>query len=197
MGKQRGPRDDRPGRERQLRPAVFYETLDRERIARGWRVRQFSEHLGLGDLLYKWRTRKPTGLPEAETLIQIAIRLEWSLDRLLKGVSSAYDAQADARGKTVVTPAAENVTPRLVVSPEPQRRVVFENGETIEVVRLQEWVALKFIHALTSAEVAAVRPLLLDWLNERERRAGNPMHTQAPGDDSTGTNHPHRRRDDR
>jgi hypothetical protein len=182
----------------ELRPAAFYDNLKRELAARKWRIRYFSEWLGLGDRLYRWRgTKQPAGLPEAETLIALAVRLEWSLNRLLRGVSAAYDAQADARGETAAPPVTENQKPRLVVAPE-RRRVVFE-GETIEVVRLPEWVAMTFIHGLTTDEVSEIRPLLLDWLNRRETAAGNPPHTQVhkrQTDDPTGTDHPHRRRDD-
>lgn len=130
-----------------LRPTAFYDNLEKERAARGWRIRQFSEWLGLGDRLYKWtKAHKPEGLPEAETLMQIAVRLECGLDRLVRGVSAAYDAQADAR-RTTPTPRAIGAPAPPPVRPE-------------EVFADPHRAVMKIVESMSEDEATAAKPML-------------------------------------
>jgi hypothetical protein len=189
-----------------LRPGAFYETLNRECGARGWRIRQFSEWLGLDDKLYKWRGKKqPRGLPEAETLFQIAVRLEWSFDRLLRGVSAAYDAQADRRRNNAPAPAGsaralntgmeQQTTTRGVDSDwaKLHERVARTNptptdptdppaerdqhAALLDLLTPEQWALVRVIVGLGPDEAIQARQLIRRWIGQREE----------PSDATTGT----------
>jgi hypothetical protein len=168
-----------------LRPAAFYETLSRECGARGWRIRQFSEWLGLEDKLYKWRGKKqPRGLPEAGTLIQIAIRLEGPLDRLLRGVSAAYDAQVSAR--TLNTGMEKNRDQRhgedtqgvsadwaklqdAVTKPDASTTETRDQrAALLDLLTPEQWALVRTIIGLGVDEAAEAQSLLRRWLGQRE-----------------------------
>jgi hypothetical protein len=163
-----------------LRPAAFYETLSRECGARGWRIRQFSEWLGLEDKLYKWRGKKqPRGLPEAGTLIQIAIRLEWPLDRLLRGVSAAYDAQATARALNTgmeqqrTTGDGDNgewaKLHGTVAKPDPPSADTRDQrAALLDLLTPEQWALVRTIIGLGVEEAAEAQSLLRRWLGQRE-----------------------------
>jgi hypothetical protein len=164
-----------------LRPAAFYETLNRECGARGWRIRQFSEWLGLDDKLYKWRGKKqPRGLPEAETLIQIAVRLGWELDRLLRGVSAAYDAQVAARA---VNTGMEQTTTReknrdssdwaklhnAVTKPDPiTAETLDQRRALLDLLTPEQWTLVRVILSLGPEDAAHARKLIKRLMSQRD-----------------------------
>jgi hypothetical protein len=172
-----------------VRPTAFYDTIEKERQVRGWRVRQFGDWLGLGDRIYKWRTLKPSNLPEAETLIRVAVRLEWTLDRLLRGVSAAYDAQADKRRNS-----GQPETARALNTGMEQQRTTGDgdNGEwaklhgtvakpdppsadtrdqraaLLDLLTPEQWALVRTIIGLGVEEAAEAQSLLRRWLGQRE-----------------------------
>jgi hypothetical protein len=180
-----------------LRPAAFYETLNRECRARGWRIRQFSEWLGLDDKLYTWRGKKqPQGLPEAATLVQIAIRLNWSLDRLLRGVSAAYDAQADKRrdeaARALNTGMEQQSTTQtndgnggewaklhsVVAKPDrPTSETRDQRTALLDLLTPELWALVRTIIGLGPEEAAQARTLIRRWLGQRDEPASDDATT--------------------
>jgi hypothetical protein len=199
MSDSESPGDTR--RDETLRPGAFYETMNRECGARGWRIRQFSEWLGLDDKLYTWRGKKqPRGLPEAETLIQIAVRLSWPLDRLLRGVSAAYDAQADKRQAAAARALNTGMEqPRdqrherddsgggdwgrlrdAVMKPDaPSTETRDQRAALLDLLTPEQWALVRTIIGLGPEEAAQVKTLIRRWLGQRDEPAS--------GDATTGT----------
>jgi hypothetical protein len=191
---------ERPGdtrRDETLRPGAFYETMNRECGARGWRIRQFSEWLGLDDKLYTWRGKKqPHGLPEAETLIQIAVRLSWPLDRLLRGVSAAYDAQADKRREETARALNtgmehQSTTPTsdgnggewaklhsVVSKPDrPTSETRDQRTALLDLLTPEQWALVRTIIGLGPEEAAQARTLIRRWLGQRDEPASDDAST--------------------
>jgi hypothetical protein len=167
-----------------VRPTAFYDTIERERVARGWRVRQFSDWLGIGDRLYKWRALKPPNLPEAETLIRMAVRLEWSLDRLVRGVSAAYDAQAAARALNTGMEQQHTTThgtdgnggdwdklhariqkPLTQQTDPPAER---QHAALLELLTPEQWALVRVIVGLGPEEATQAIQLIRRWIGQRE-----------------------------
>jgi hypothetical protein len=167
-----------------VRSAALYDTIERERVARGWRVRQFSDWLGLGDRLYKWRNIKPANLPEAETLIRMAVRLEWPLDRLLRGVSAAYDAQVAARALN--TGMEQQPTTRTsnggggewnelhariqkpVTKPTDIPAERDQHAALLDLLTPEQWALVRVIVGLGPEEATQARQLIRRWIGQRE-----------------------------
>jgi hypothetical protein len=191
---------ERPGdtrRDETLRPGAFYETMNRECGARGWRIRQFSEWLGLDDKLYTWRGKKqPHGLPEAETLIQIAVRLSWPLDRLLRGVSAANDAQADKRREETARALNtgmehQSTTPTsdgnggewaklhsVVSKPDrPTSETRDQRTALLDLLTPEQWALVRTIIGLGPEEAAQARTLIRRWLGQRDEPASDDAST--------------------
>jgi hypothetical protein len=155
-----------------VRSSAFYDTIEKERLARGWRVRQFGDWLGLGDRLYRWRTLKPPNLPESETLIRMAVRLEWPLDRLLRGVSAAYDAQADQRRNNTISGSAAppQVLPPAAPAPLPPALLQHEGVWVLydKNMTADHWTVVRIVAAMTPEEAVAARSWLRKWAHERD-----------------------------
>jgi hypothetical protein len=172
-----------------VRAGAFYDTIERERVSRGWRVRQFSDWLGIGDLVYRWRAKKPSPpkLPETETLIRIAVRLEWSLDRLLRGVSAAYDAQGSARTVNTGTGMEQQSETRTgdrivgsewarlhgaVVKPDaPTPETRDQRAALLELLTPEQWALVRTIVGIGPDEAIKARSLLRRWLGQLEPSA--------------------------
>jgi hypothetical protein len=183
-----------------VRPTAFYDTIEKERQVRGWRVRQFGDWLGLGDRIYKWRTLKPSNLPEAETLIRVAVRLEWTLDRLLRGVSAAYDAQADKRRNSGQPETAralntgmehQSTTPTsdgnggewaklhsVVSKPDrPTSETRDQRTALLDLLTPEQWALVRTIIGLGPEEAAQARTLIRRWLGQRDEPASDDATT--------------------
>jgi hypothetical protein len=201
-------KDRRPGKtDTAVRASAFYDTIERERTSRGWRVRQFSDWLGIGDRLYKWRTLRPPNLPETETLLRMAVRLEWSLDRLLRGVSAAYDAQASARTVNTATGMEQQAETRTgdrivgtewaklrdtVVKPDttmtPETRE--QRAALLELLTTEQWALVRTIVGIGPDEAIKARSLLRRWLGQLEPSADATTEPHRNQGGSTQTNRP-------
>jgi hypothetical protein len=173
-------KDRRPGKTDTVRASALYDTIERERVSRGWRVRQFSDWLGLGDRLYKWRTLRPPNLPETETLLRMAVRLEWSLDRLLRGVSAAYDAQAAARALNTGMEQQSTTRDRnsggewarlhgAVIKPDAlTQETRDQRSALLDLLTPEQWALVRVIVGLLPDEARQARKEILRWIAKLE-----------------------------